>query len=123
MKRGWIRHLIVIAGLVCAAQNASAMGILMPNGSGDALAVESHRVTITVNENTAVTHVDQVFRNDSNRQLEATFVFPVPEGATVSDFALYINGVRTPGEVLEASQARTIYDGIVRRIQDPGLVE
>jgi len=100
------------------------MGILLPNGESSApLAIESHRVTINVTDSAAVTHIDQVFRNSSGRQLEATFIFPVPDGATVSDFALYINGVRTQGEVLESTQARQVYNNIVRQIQDPGLVE
>ena len=101
-----------------------SMGLLMPNDqSSGPLAVESHRVTINITDSAAVTHVDQVFRNSSNRQLEATYIFPLPPNATVSDFALYINGVRTQGEVLESTQARQVYNNIVRRVQDPGLVE
>jgi Ca-activated chloride channel family protein len=110
--------------LLVAVAPAHAMGILLPNGPGTTpLAIQSHRVDIRITDGAAVTHVDQVFRNDSGQQLEATFLFPLPDGSSVSDFALYINGVRTVGEVLEASRARSIYNDIVRRIQDPGLVE
>lgn len=110
--------------LFAIASPALGMGLLLPNDQSMApLAIESHRVDIRVSDTAAVTHVDQVFRNSSPNQLEATFVFPLPAGATVSDFALYINGVRTQGEVLERTQARQIYDNIVRRVRDPGLVE
>ena len=110
--------------IFCIASPALSMGLLMPNEeNAGPLAIESHRVTINVTDSAAITHVDQVFRNSSNRQLEATFIFPLPPNATVSDFALYINGVRTQGEVLESTQARQVYNNIVRRVQDPGLVE
>lgn len=116
--------LFVVASVLILPTTSFSMGILLPNGEGSApLAIESHRVTINVTDSAAVTHIDQVFRNSSGRQLEATFIFPVPDGATVSDFALYINGVRTQGEVLESTQARQVYNNIVRQIQDPGLVE
>jgi len=80
-------------------------------------------VRVEVTDSAAVTHVDQVFRNNSGVQLEATFLFPLPADSSVSDFALHINGVRTVGEVLDSTQARQIYNNIVRQIQDPGLVE
>ncbi len=129
MRRGTPRPVVVAAALtffvaLLVPLTASSMGILMPNGEESGpLAIESHRVNIRMTESTAVTHVDQVFRNSSGRQLEATYVFPLPEGAAVSDFALYINGVRTEGEVLERAQARQIYNNIVRRTEDPGLIE
>ena len=44
-------------------------------------------------------------------------------GGTVSDFSLWIEGKKTPGAVLEKDEARRIYESIVRRVRDPGLVE
>ena len=114
----------VIAGSVIAAPDAHAIGLLIPtDNSVPPLAVRSHRVTIDVTDQAAVTRVEQVFHNSTDRQLEATFIFPVPPGATVSDFSLWINGKKTKGAVLEKDEARAIYEGIVRRTQDPGLVE
>lgn len=122
MKRR-LGTLIFITTLL-AAGPAAAMGLLLPNQEGAGpLAIESHRVQIDITDSAAVTRVDQVFRNSSGNQLEATFIFPLPADATVSDFALWINGVRTQGEVLESTQARQIYNNIVRRVEDPGLVE
>jgi Ca-activated chloride channel family protein len=76
-----------------------------------------------VHERVAETRVTQVFRNHTARQLEATYIFPVPPGASVSGFAMTVNGVRQEGQLLEAGEARRIYEGIVARLQDPGLVE
>src|SRR5262249_14402788 len=71
----------------------------------------------------AVTKVEQSFRNHTDRQLEATYVFPVPKGASVKDFRMEVNGKFMKGELLPAEQARKTYTDIVRRTQDPGLLE
>ena len=104
--------------------SASAIGLLIPNDRGERpFDVESHRVEITVANTAAVTKITQVFRNHTARPLEATFVFPIPAEATVSDFSLWINGKKTAGAVMERDEARRIYESIVRRVEDPGLIE
>lgn len=103
---------------------AHAIGVLVPTDkSVEPLAIESHRVEVEVKDRTAETKVVQVFRNSTSRQLEAIYTFPLPKGAAVSDFALWMNGKRVSGEVLEKEKAREIYEGIVRRMKDPGLLE
>ena len=59
----------------------------------------------------------------SSRDIEGTYIFPVPEGASVSDFAMYIGDERVQGEILDSREARRIYEDIVRRMRDPGLLE
>ncbi len=116
--------LIAAAVMLAAPGDADAVGMLIPTDQSlPPLAIKNHRVNINITDQAAVTRVEQEFINHTDRQLEATFIFPVPAGATVSDFALWINGVKTNGAVLERDKAREIYEGIVRRTQDPGLVE
>jgi Ca-activated chloride channel homolog len=113
---------LMLAVLVPAT--AGATGLLIPSdGSIGPLAIKYHRADVKIKDRVAVTHVDQVFVNSIDRDLEATYIFPLPKGATVSDFYLYVNGKRTKGEILEKEKARNIYEGIVRRMQDPGLLE
>ncbi len=101
-----------------------ATGLLIPTDrSLQPLAIKYHRARVKIKDRVAVTHVDQVFVNNTNRDLEATYIFPLPKGATVSDFYLYVNGKKTKGEILEKNRARNIYEGIVRRMRDPGLIE
>ncbi|MFP4599585.1 MAG: VIT domain-containing protein [Persicimonas sp.] len=122
-------HLLVAACLAVLASvlvplEASAIGLLIPNNSDvRPFDVESHRVDVTVTNNAAVTKIEQVFRNHTDRPMEGQFVFPVPRGATVSDFSLWIDGKKTEGTVLDKKEARRIYESIVRRTRDPGLVE
>src|SRR5262249_35811963 len=57
------------------------------------------------------------------RDLEATFVFPVPKGAAVRKFSMTVGGKEVAGEMVEADKARQVYTEVVRRTQDPGLLE
>ncbi len=123
MKRPLLT-LLCVAGILAIGGAAHAQGILIPKDKSlPALAIESHRVSIKINDQGAVTSVEQVFRNHTNRQLEATYVFPLPQGAAVQEFALWMNGKKVSGEVLEAGRAKQIYTDIVRRMRDPGLLE
>src|SRR5262249_3328353 len=109
--------------LACAAP-ASAAGLLIPADKSVApLDLVNHQVKVSIEEQVAVTRVEQTFRNHTDRQLEATYVFPVPKGASVSKFAMWVNGKEVKGEMVEADRAATIYTDIVRRMQDPGLLE
>ncbi|NMB76236.1 MAG: VWA domain-containing protein [Myxococcales bacterium] len=121
MKR--LLFLSLLVGL-CLPFAASATGLLVPtDNSMGPLAIKYHRAEVKITDRAAVTHVDQVFINNTDRDLEATYIFPLPRGATVSDFYLYMNGKKMKGEILEKDRARNIYEGIVRRMQDPGLLE
>jgi len=88
-----------------------------------ALPVKYHRVKVEIESQVAKTSIDQVFRNPYGRDLEGTYIFPLPEDAAISEFALYMDGKRITGEILEKDEARKIYEDIVRRMQDPGLLE
>src|SRR3982751_1283081 len=67
--------------------------------------------------------VTQVFQNTENRQVEALYTFPVPKGASVANFSMWINGKEMVGEVVEKERARQIYDSYKQQKRDPGLLE
>jgi Ca-activated chloride channel family protein len=87
------------------------------------LGVVYHRVRVDILDGTAVTRIDQSFRNDHDADLEASYLFPIPEEAAITEFALYVDGRKTDGEILERDRARKIYERIVREMKDPGLLE
>ena len=70
-----------------------------------------------------MTSVDQIFHNPNPMQLEGTYIFPIPEGAGIEQLSLWIEGVEQKAELLDADKARNIYEGIVRRMRDPALLE
>ncbi len=118
------RSLPVVALLLAWASSAPAHGLLIPEEkSVPPLAMLNHKVTIAIDDQVAVTKVEQTFRNHTDRQLEATYIFPVPKGASVNKFTMWIDGKETSGELIEAGKARDVYTSIVRRTQDPGLLE
>ncbi len=87
------------------------------------LAIRYHHVTVTIQDQVAVTRVDQAFVNPNDWQVEGTYLFPLPEGAVVSSFTLWVDGKPVEGRVLDAAQARQAYEEIVRKLQDPALLE
>ncbi|NLG51944.1 MAG: VWA domain-containing protein, partial [Chloroflexi bacterium] len=87
------------------------------------LAIKYHHVTVTIQDQVVTTHVDQVFVNESGHDLEGEYLFPLPADASISRFALWVDGVPVEGRVLDRDEARDIYEDIVRQQRDPALLE
>jgi Ca-activated chloride channel family protein len=87
------------------------------------LPVKSIKIDTRISSQVATTHVEQVFRNDTGATLEGTYFFPIPESASITEFAIWEGDRRLVGEVRTREEARRIYDDIVRRQRDPGLLE
>ncbi len=115
----------ILAGTsVLSPPPAHSAGLLIADGGlGGVLEIQEHDVKVTMNNGIAVTHVMQVFRNTEKRQVEALYTFPVPKGASVANFSMWINGREMVGEVLEKQRARQIYDSYKQQRRDPGLLE
>jgi Ca-activated chloride channel family protein len=123
-----MRRIFPIVALFVAwaafAPSARAIGILIPvEKKVPPLALLNNLVTITIDNQVATTRVEQTFRNHTDRQLEATYIFPVPKGASVDKFSMWVNGTKMKGELLPANKAREIYQSFVQRTRDPGLLE
>lgn len=82
-----------------------------------------YRVEGTVTDQVAELTYHIVFRNPGDRRLEGVLMVPLPADASLSAFSMVIGGKETKGELLEASQAASIYQSIVSRSIDPGLLE
>ncbi len=118
------RHLAAFAVLIIAGSSVHAGGMMIPKEKAlPPLALVDQKVTVNIEDQAAITKIEQSFRNHTGRELEATYLFPIPKGASVRKFTMIVNGVDTPGEIVEADKARQIYTDIVRRSQDPGLLE
>jgi len=87
------------------------------------LAIKYHQVTVTIQDQVAITHVDQVFYNPNDWPVEGTYIFPLPVDAAVSSFTLWVDGKPIEGQILDAKQARQTYEEIVRSMRDPALLE
>ncbi len=117
----------MVAALACLASfssGANAAGLLVADGGlGGVLEIKEQDVHVMINNGIAVTEVDQVFVNKEDRIVEALYTFPVPRGASVANFSMWIGGKEIIGEVLEKERAREIYNSYKRVKRDPGLLE
>jgi Ca-activated chloride channel family protein len=103
---------------------ARAAGLLIADGGlGGVLEIKEQDVQVVINNWIAVTQIRQVFLNTESRIVEALYTFPVPNGASVSNFSMVINGQEMTGEVVEKKRARQIYESYKAVRRDPGLLE
>lgn len=63
------------------------------------------------------------FLNPNPRILEGELVFPMPENAAVTGYALDIGGKMIDGVVVKKEKARVVFENEARRRVDPGIVE
>jgi len=87
------------------------------------LTVRYHRVSVEIDKHVATTTIDQMFVNDYDVDLEGTYIFPLPEEASITEFSLYVDGKKVSGKIFGKDEARKIYEDIVRQMKDPGLLE
>src|SRR5205814_585017 len=85
--------------------------------------VKNFRVSAVVTDALAETTVEQTFINNSSADQEGTYLFPLPEGASVTSFSLRAGDRVIEGRLLGKDEARGIYESIVRRRKDPALLE
>lgn len=138
MKTNKIRFLMLLMFLVMSAvsvRQVQAQGMIVPGPCRRcprpvpppqmprALPIKSIKIETKINSQVATTHLEQIFRNDTDFILEGTYLFPIPESASIAEFAIWDGNNRLVGEVRSREEARRIYDEIVRRQRDPGLLE
>lgn len=87
------------------------------------LEIRYHHVTVRITDQVAVTHIDQAFHNPNDFPVEGTYVFPLPAGAAVNNFTLWVDGKSVEGKVLSAEEARRTYEETVSQMRDPALLE
>ena len=85
--------------------------------------VRHHLFNTTIKNGVATTVLETVFYNPNSQQLEGTYLFPLPKGASISQFSMWIDGKEMPAELLDADKARNLYISIVQRMIDPALLE
>lgn len=115
---------LAVLSVLALAAPARGSGLLVPSDRNlPPLRITDHLVDVKIHDQVALTTLTQTFRNDTNQRLEATYIFPLPEEADLTNFQMTFNGKMVEGEVLPADEARRIYEAIVRQAKDPGLIE
>lgn len=112
---------LALAELVAAA--GPQLLVRTGRGQGAPLNVAEVSIGVTLTGDVAETTILVGFQNDTSRNLEGDFVMPLPPGATVSSYALEVNGAMREGVAVEKERARVAYESIKRQNIDPGYVE
>ena len=123
--RTHVRALLILGALLCGTGVLSAQGWIEPIRPGGGWGVEKLRsaVSVTVEGRVAQVTVEEWFQNRGTGLGEGDYHYPLPGEAAFGSFSLWQGDVELRGETMDANQARTIYEEIVRRKRDPALIE
>ena len=97
--------------------------VLMIKGQEGSLRMSELKINVEVLGNIARTTMEMNFENKTNRILEGELNFPLGEGQTVTRFAMDVNGKMREGVVVEKEKGQHVFEAIVRKNIDPGLLE
>jgi uncharacterized protein YegL len=89
----------------------------------DSYKIKELEVNATLKDQAATVSMTQSFVNTGSRVMEVSFVFPLPPDAAVDRLTLMVDGKELPGKLLNKDEARHRYEEIVRKNQDPALLE
>ncbi len=127
MKARWC--LLAAVCLLGLGGAAYADGIMIPGGDVilepevPYFTIKYHHVDVEIRDQVATTHIDQVFINEADREVEATYVFPLPPGSVIRDFVVEADGKKMQAKLLKGDEAQAAYEEIVRKRRDPALLQ
>lgn len=87
------------------------------------LQISEVNTDVRIRGHIAETRMTLTFFNPQSRNLAGDLFFPLPEGATISGYALDIDGKMVDGVVVPKDKARRVFEIETRKGIDPGLVE
>ena len=85
--------------------------------------IQELAVNVNLVDQIAKVQVSQSFVNTGSRAMEVCFVFPLPYDGAVDRLTFMVDGKEYDAKLLDAKEARRIYEGYIRRNQDPALLE
>ena len=97
--------------------------VLHVQGAEQPIRLQALKVDVEVSAGVAETRVQMEFFNPNGRVLEGKLQFPLASGQIVSGFALDIDGELRDAVPVEKARAQQVFEDIVRRRVDPGLLQ
>lgn len=95
----------------------------LTTSDGSGLKLVSMRSSTVIEDPLALTELELEFDNPEARTLEGRFSITLPPGASISRFAMEIDGKWQEGEVVEKQRARKSYETFLHQRKDPALLE
>ncbi|MCK4625344.1 MAG: hypothetical protein KAV00_08545, partial [Phycisphaerae bacterium] len=119
--------IVITAVLLVVSQAVLADGMIVPVRPDLPVrghwSVKYHHVKVMVRDQVASVHITQEFVNNSRGDIEVEYLFPIPPGAAIDSMTMVVDGKELTGKLMEAKEARKIYEEIVRQKKDPALLE
>ena len=97
--------------------------VLQVSGAEQPIRLRALKLDVEVSAGVAETRVQMEFFNPNGRILEGKLQFPLASGQIVSGFALDIDGELRDAVPVEKARAQQVFEDIVRRRVDPGLLQ
>jgi len=102
-------------------------GILLPGDQKQPnpamLSLDEMFIDVHVDNGHARVSVRQIFGSHRGNVQEGTYIFALPGGALISDFAVWDDVTRIPGVILERRRAAEIYQQAKMQAIDPSLLQ
>jgi TonB-dependent SusC/RagA subfamily outer membrane receptor len=119
-----MRKLLLISSLACSLMAKAQSPQLTVKGNDTALVKMSQLlVQVKIVGNIAYTTAEMHFFNSGTKQMEAELLFPLPEGVSVSRYAIDINGKIREAVPVNKNKGKQVFEAIEHRRVDPGLLE
>lgn len=81
------------------------------------------KTDVKVIGNTAITSMEMDICNNSGQEEEGILLLPLPEGVSVSRYAIDIDGIMREAVPVEREKGEVVYESILHQNTDPGLLE
>lgn len=122
-----LRRLLLLAAVALTPGLANAQGWIeierpRPGPRPAAIQRVSSEVRVRIEGRVAHVEVEEQFRNGGGVIAEGSYLYPMPGEAVFQNFSLWMGEQEIRGEMMNAEQARGIYEEIVRRLRDPALL-
>ncbi|MBW1656842.1 VIT domain-containing protein [Flavobacterium quisquiliarum] len=113
---------------ICALLFSSAVFSQIPNldvenQKKNSVTLQDLKIETKILGNLAATTATYIFYNSGDRILEGKLTIPLPEGVSVSGYALDINGNLRDAVPVPKERAKEVFESIERRNVDPGIIE
>jgi Ca-activated chloride channel family protein len=122
-RSGWLLALLLLMPMMARADSGVLVPLDKQAPDPAVLSLTSMDVEIAIDNGDARVWVRQVFTNHTDKPQEGNYLFALPGGTTVSDFAVWDGPVRIPAVILERKRAKAIYQQLKSQAIDPGLLE
>jgi hypothetical protein len=103
--------------------NAQQPQLKVAGSDSASVVLSKMKVEVKVIGNYSITTMEMTFCNNTSRVLEGELTFPMPDGVSISRYAIDINGKMREAVPVEKEKGQVVFENIIRRNVDPGLLE